>query len=150
MLRYLCVLVAVSVFACDSPTRPPAVRFDFEQRLTEDVYDSGGNIKVYHSRIKPTYHYVIELGLVRRGEGPLQRVQYIIAASDDPDILRFSSGHTIDIAITVSEGFIRLADPGRTLLGEAKRMEAFLNPPLSDDNPVVPVIFFHLGNWTVQ
>lgn len=147
MLRYLCLLVAVSIFACNSPTRPPAVRFDFEQRLTEDVYDSGGNIKVYHSRIEPTYHYVIELGLVRRGEGLLQRVQYIIAASDDPDILR---DHTIDIAITVSEGFIRITDPGKTLLGEAKRMEAYLDPPLSDDNPVFPVLFFHLGNWTVQ
>ena len=149
MLRYLCLLVAASVFACVSQPTKPIVRFDIEYRLTENTYDADGNITVYDSRIKATYHYVIELGLARKGVGPLQRIEYIIAASNDPRVFdSVPTNHPIDIVITVSDGFIRIADPGRTLLDHAKEMET-LDPSLSDEEPV-PLLTLHFGNWTYQ
>ena len=124
------------------------MRFDIEYRLNENTYDADGNITVYDNRIKTTYHYVIELGIARNGVGPLQRLEYIVAASNDPTILEDLPGHPLDIAITVSDGFIRIADPDRTLLGHALYMET-LGPPMPPGEPV-PLLTIHFGNWRYQ
>ena len=114
MLRSLCVLAAVTFSACTSTTNPytPIV---IEHTLNSDAYDADGNIVISDRRIKATHHYGIELVYLDDTLG------IAFANSFHPELAGIMKDqHAIDIAITLSDGFIRIADPDRTLLAYAE------------------------------
>ena len=119
-------LIAFTFFACgDNPTKPgyPII----VHTLQSNSYDSGGNISIYDSRLKKIHHYTVELVITQKGEDPLEKIGHTIADSLIPDQQFFKDAfedfmdqNALDFVVSITEGFIRIADPNRTILAYAE------------------------------
>ena len=119
-------LIAFTFFACgDSPTKPgyPII----VHTLVSDSYDSGGNISIYDSRLKKIHHYMVVLVITQKGEDPLEKIGHTIADSIIPSqqffqdlVKEMMDQNALDFVVSVTEGFIRIADPNRTILAYAE------------------------------
>ncbi|MCY3681247.1 MAG: hypothetical protein OXH16_07610 [Gemmatimonadetes bacterium] len=122
----VCACIAFTFLACDkSPTEPhyPVI----VHTLTSDSYDSGGNISIYDSRLKKTHHYTVILVITQNGEDPLKQEGNEIADSLIPHQQFFKDmaeewmdQNSLDFIVSITEGFIRIADPNRTILAYAE------------------------------
>ena len=126
MKYLLCALMVCGVFSCGkSPTKPgyPII----VHTLVSDSYDSGGNISIFDSRLKKIHHYTVILVITQKGEDPLEKIGHTIADSLIPSQQFFQDmvdemmdQNALDFVVSVTEGFIRISDPNRTILAYAE------------------------------
>lgn len=122
----VCTLIAFTFFACDdSPTKShyPVI----VHTLQSDSYDSGGNISIFDSRLKKIHHYTVVLVITQKGEDPLKKIGHTIADSIIPSqqffqdmVEEMMDQNSLDFVVSITEGFIRIADPNRTILAYAE------------------------------
>lgn len=126
VLAFIVFVSSVFFVGCgDSPTRPhyPVI----VHTLTNDSYDSGGNISLYDSRLKKTDPYTVVLVITLNDEDPLEKHGHTIADSMIPDQQFFKDmteemrdQNGLDFMVSITEGIIHIADPNKTILAYAE------------------------------